>query len=116
MEEKKEMLYVIPVGVRIIALPRTVPGIDNWQYSLDNMVRHGKLQELDNIGFYLLADDEVDTSPDKVRNGVPTEISGQVVVKAGSIYEAMGRFMEHPGVAGTGRERQDKKAIWLKPE
>ena len=107
------MLYRIPVFVRIVALPRLISGVDNWQCSMRNVVRHGRLRVLDQIGFYLLADKGADTSPKRLRSMMKVTTRGQVVVKAGSMYEAVALVMDHPGVIGTGRERPDKKAAWL---
>lgn len=103
------MLYQIPVMIRVIAM--------DSQYRLDmrEVVRYGQLMELDQIGFYLLGNKNLEYPPDNIRRHITTVIHGSVVVSAENVYEAIGRFYQHPGVRGTGREKPEKKAIKLNP-
>lgn len=99
-------LYQFPVKIRVI----DIGGITK-ACSMRAVSAHGKLMEIDQIGFYLVAPKDSRCSKSEIRRHLTNAFDGFVVVRAENIHQAMAKLGEHPGVRGLGGERPDKKAV-----
>jgi hypothetical protein len=108
------MLYKIPVQIRVVGFG------DCWSYNVSEVLKCGKLWDRDGTGFYLLVREGDKPTDAKMGGMAAARLSANIVVKAANIYEAIGKYYQHPGVVGTGREEPGGertengswKAIW----